>query len=59
MNTDTSHIDVRSSAQQPEANTAKDHSKLKQWGWFIGIWTASLLCVLTLGYGIKFIMSLI
>lgn len=33
--------------------------KRKQWLWFVGIWTASLLTVLTLGYSIKFLMSLI
>lgn len=33
--------------------------KVKQWAWFIGIWAASLLTVLTLGYGIKFLMKLI
>ncbi len=40
-------------------NTITKGKKLKQWGWFIGIWTASLLTVMTLGYIIKFLMSLI
>lgn len=33
--------------------------KQKQWLWFIALWTASLTAVLTLGYTIKFLMSLI
>lgn len=40
-------------------STPTKHEKLKQWGWFIGLWTASLLVVLSLGYVIKFLMSLI
>jgi hypothetical protein len=40
-------------------NTAIKHKKLKQWGWFAGIWTASLLTVLSVGYGIKFLIGLI
>jgi hypothetical protein len=30
--------------------------KQKQWLWFIGLWTASLLTVVTIGYAIKLIM---
>ncbi len=40
-------------------STATKGQKLKQWAWFVGIWLASLLAVMTLGYVIKFLMSLI
>lgn len=33
--------------------------KQKQWMWFAGIWSASLLSVLTMGYAIKFLINLI
>ena len=31
----------------------------KEWAWFIGLWTSSLLLVMSLGYAIKFLMALI
>lgn len=30
--------------------------KQRQWLWFVGLWTASLFTVLTIGYAIKFVM---
>lgn len=41
-------------------NTTTDkHKKLRQWGWFVGLWTVGLLTVSALGYMIKFVMGLI
>lgn len=33
--------------------------KARQWAWFITLWTASLACVLILGYTIKFFIGMI
>ena len=40
-------------------STIINKKKLQQWLWFAGIWGVSLLAVMTLGYVIKFLMSLI
>lgn len=38
---------------------ASPRNKRKEWLWFIGLWLAGLSAALTLGYTIKFLMSLI
>lgn len=40
---------------KPSINLSK---KQKEWAWFAGIWSASLLAALSLGYAIKFLLSL-
>jgi len=44
-------------------DAAFDHlnlsEKARQWAWFATLWIVSLICVLLLGYTIKFFMGLI